>query len=82
MLSASAVHKRKHIIDPRLGKPAQSKIAAWSYCQSAAIGDGLSTAFVIMSEDEIAGHVERYDHRRAVTVGVDGGVKKYGEWQR
>ena len=52
-LSGSGVQKGRHIIDPRLAQPVEGKFAAWSSVPDAATADALSTAFMIMSPDEI-----------------------------
>jgi thiamine biosynthesis lipoprotein len=44
----------RHIIDPRTGRPADARPAAWAFAPSAALADALSTAFMVMSEDEVA----------------------------
>lgn len=48
----------RHIIDPRTGRPAPSR-AAWAAAPGAAHADGLSTAFMVMGPDEVAGYCER-----------------------
>jgi FAD:protein FMN transferase len=64
-LSASGVRKGDHILDPRSGHPADARRAAWvtmaagtGYDEerrsSAAIADALSTAFMILSLEEVA----------------------------
>ena len=45
--------KGEHILDPRTGRPARGFLAAWASAPSAALSDALSTAFFIMSLDEI-----------------------------
>ncbi|HCO92668.1 MAG TPA: hypothetical protein DIU00_01745 [Phycisphaerales bacterium] len=55
-LSGSGVQKGGHIIDPRTARAVEGRLAAWSSAPDAATGDALSTAFMIMSPDEI----ERY----------------------
>jgi thiamine biosynthesis lipoprotein len=55
-VSGSGLEKGQHIIDPRSARPVAGKIAAWSMTPSAALGDALSTAFMIMTPD----HVEKY----------------------
>jgi len=55
-LSGSGVQKGRHIIDPRTARPVEGKRAAWSSAPDAATADALSTAFMIMTQDEI----ERY----------------------
>jgi len=50
-----------HIIDPRTGHPVEAKHSQiWSLAPSAALADALSTAFLIMSEDEIKALCERH----------------------
>ena len=55
-LGSSGIKKGRHIIDPRTMQPVRDKLAAWSSATDAATADALSTAFMIMSPDEI----ERY----------------------
>jgi len=52
-LSGSGLQKGRHIIDPRTVQPVKGKIAAWASASDAATADALSTAFMIMSPDEI-----------------------------
>ncbi len=54
-LSGSAFSERgEHIIDPRTGRPVPAaKGGAWALAQSAALADALSTAFLVLGDDEI-----------------------------
>jgi len=52
-VSGSSVRRRRHIVDPRSGVLIQAEGAAWSYAQSAAPADALSTAFMIMAPEAI-----------------------------
>ncbi|MCX7017331.1 MAG: FAD:protein FMN transferase [Candidatus Sumerlaeota bacterium] len=54
--SSGGEFQGRHVIDPRTGRPAEGKAAAWSLAPTAAEADALSTAFLVMSETEI----ERY----------------------
>lgn len=45
--------KGEHILDPRTGYPAREHLAAWSLAPSAAVADALSTAFMVMSTNEV-----------------------------
>jgi len=45
--------KGKHILDPRSGKPAKGHLAAWVSHPSAAVADALSTAFMVLSTEEV-----------------------------
>ena len=44
----------EHIVDPRTGRPVALGHAAWSIAPTAVVADALSTAFMLMSADEIA----------------------------
>ncbi len=52
-LGSSGLKKGQHIIDPRTNQPVKNKLAAWSSAPDAATADALSTAFMVMSTDEI-----------------------------
>lgn len=53
-LSGSGIEvKGKHIFDPRTGGPAKGHLAVWVSHPSAAVSDALSTAFMVMSTDEV-----------------------------
>jgi len=53
-LSGSGMEvKGRHVFDPRSGRPAESHLAAWVCCPSAAVADALSTAFLVMSTDAV-----------------------------
>lgn len=53
-ISGSGLQKGQHIIDPRSGQPALGPRAAWAATPTAAISDGVSTAFMLMRANEIA----------------------------
>jgi len=52
-LSGSGLQKGPHIIDPRTAMPVEDKRAAWALAPDGATADALSTAFMVMSPDEI-----------------------------
>lgn len=52
-LSGSGLQKGQHIIDPRTGQPQKGQYAAWASAPDAATSDALSTAFMIMSPEEV-----------------------------
>lgn len=52
-LSGSGLQKGQHIINPRTAKPVEGNLAAWACAPNAAATDALSTAFMIMSSDEV-----------------------------
>jgi len=45
--------KGQHILDARTGAPATHHLAAWALAPSAALSDALSTAFYVMTTDEV-----------------------------
>jgi FAD:protein FMN transferase len=52
-LSGSGLEKQNHIVDPVAGRAVTEHIAAWSCASSAAYADSLSTAFMVMSMEQI-----------------------------
>jgi thiamine biosynthesis lipoprotein len=74
VLSASGLRKGDHILDPRTGEPARDRIATWvalprpriaepvadgPRVAAAAVADALTTAFMLLSTEEIEGLCER-----------------------
>ena len=57
--SGSLVHGR-HIVDPRTGQPATGPLGAWALAPSAAVSDALSTAFMVLSPDQVADYCGRH----------------------
>lgn len=52
-LSGSGLQKGHHIINPRTARPVKGNLAAWARAPAAATTDALSTAFMIMSSEEV-----------------------------
>ncbi len=71
-IGVSGLRKGAHIIDPRTGEPTQSWRAAWSFTSSAATADALSTAFMVMSEDEIKRYCKKHPGTQAIVLRADG----------
>jgi thiamine biosynthesis lipoprotein len=67
-LSGSGVQKGGHIIDPRTIKPVEGRRAAWSSAPDAATADALSTAFMIMSIDEIKQYCSLHPETLAMVI--------------
>lgn len=59
-LSGSGLQKGQHIIDPRTQHPVEGKLATWSSAPTAAAADALSTAFMVMSSDQIEQYCRDY----------------------
>ncbi len=87
--SGSGLQKGQHIIDPRKARPAEDSLAAWAFTDDAATADALSTAFMIMSPDE----VNRYclDHSDTLAMVITDGrdtkavqdkILRYGHWEK
>jgi len=77
-MSGSGLQWCRHIIDPRQAKPVEGKLAAWVCAADAATADALSTAFMVMTPDEIQQYCSRHPQRRrasAVRHPVDCGVQ-------
>ncbi len=82
-VSGSGLEKGPHIIDPRLGRPVEAKVAAWSMAPDAASADGLSTAFMIMTPQEVKKYCDAHRSIRALlVVGADdaGDLLAAGSW--
>jgi thiamine biosynthesis lipoprotein len=70
-VSGSGLEKGRHIIDPRVARPVEGKIAAWSIAPDAATGDALSTAFMVMSPEEILACCRRHPEYRGLVIVAD-----------
>ena len=86
-LSGSGLQKGQHIIDPRTAKPVKGKCAAWASAPNAATTDALSTAFMIMTPDEIKNYCLQHQDVRAMIVLDDSEeesekdkILRYGLW--
>ncbi len=87
-LSGSGVQKGRHIIDPRTAQPVKGKIAAWASASDAATADALSTAFMIMSPDEIRRYCQSHPDVLALIMLEDKGedsreerILCFGPWK-
>ncbi|MHC4168861.1 MAG: FAD:protein FMN transferase [Planctomycetota bacterium] len=87
-LSGSGVRKGDHIINPRTGRPASGKLAAWSGAPDAASADALSTAFMIMAPEEIERYCAHHRDTRAMVIMHEqdkedgkGKVLHFGNWK-
>ncbi len=86
-LSGSGLKRGRHIIDPRSGEPVEGKIAAWSAAKTAAEADALSTAFMVMSADELKQFRSSNPETLAIVIlqaDVPNGrfdILKFGKWQ-
>lgn len=67
-VSGSGLEKGPHIIDPRSGRPVQGKLATWSIAPDAARADCLSTAFMVMSDEEVTAYCDAHPGVRSLVI--------------
>ena len=80
-VGGSGLEKGPHIIDPRTGRPADKRQAAWAMADDAAAADAFSTAFMVMGEKEIR-KVCKETGRGAILFDYKGEMTEYGETGR
>jgi thiamine biosynthesis lipoprotein len=68
-----------HIVDPRTGKPAQMRKAAWALAPTAAEADAYSTAFMVMDEDAIKTLLAQKNELGALLMRDNGELVKFGK---
>ena len=88
-VSGSGLQKGQHIIDPRTAQPVKGKQAAWACAPNAAIADALSTAFMVMTPDEIKQYCLRHPYVLAMVILKDRDKKArkekilhFGPWNK
>lgn len=69
--------KGGHILDPRTGRPARGNLATWASAPSAALSDALSTAFFVLTPDEVEALAGRNPEVWACLVVSYGDVRIY-----
>lgn len=67
-ISASGIRKGDHIINPQNFEAVTERNAAWVVAESASVSDALSTAFMIMSKDEILNICENEEGIEALII--------------
>ena len=77
-LSSSGLRKRRHIIDPRTALPATDTRAAWTLTKDAGSGDALSTAFMILSPEEIEQYCENHACEAVILIGNSPEAERFG----
>ncbi len=70
-ISGSGLQKGPHIIDPRKAQPAKGKRTAWACASTAATADVLSTAFMVMSPDQIKKYCLSHSDTLAMVITED-----------
>lgn len=61
----------QHIVDPRTGQPAGHHRLAFSFAQTGAEADALSTAFFVMSAAEVADYCQEHPDVSSLLIGVE-----------
>ena len=79
--SGAALHGA-HIIDPRTGRPAAFRSAAWAMAECAARADALSTAFMVMEDAQVAACCDADPRLGAAVLGAGEGasLSRFGRW--
>jgi thiamine biosynthesis lipoprotein len=75
--------KGSHIVDPRTGERVRRYVGTWSRAPSAAVADALSTAFAVMSPDDVARWIDAHPGTAArLILESDGGevMKELGSF--
>jgi uncharacterized protein (TIGR03663 family) len=88
-LSGSGLQKGRHIIDPRKQEPVEGSSAAWACACDAATADALSTAFMVLSPDEVRQYCSRHPDVLAMVILEEGGkdaqkdkILRFGQWKK
>jgi thiamine biosynthesis lipoprotein len=88
-LGSSGLQKGQHIIDPRIAEPAENILAAWSCAPDAGTADALSTAFMIMTKEQVEQYCAEHPDSMAMIIPQrDGAVAKrkmvlsFGGWDK
>ncbi|UCC22438.1 MAG: FAD:protein FMN transferase [Planctomycetota bacterium] len=88
-LGGSGLQKGWHIIDPRAARPVDDNLAAWALAGDAATADALSTAFMIMSPDEVKQYRLGHSDTLAMVIAKEqdavtgeGKILRYGLWEQ
>jgi thiamine biosynthesis lipoprotein len=70
--------KGGHVIDPRTGGPAGGHLAAWSTHPSGAVADAISTAFMVMTTEEVENYCLSHPDVWALVVKSYGDCRMFG----
>ena len=87
--STSGLIRGSHIIDPRIAKPVESKFSAWAIAPTGAVADALSTAFIVMSTEEIESYCKEHKEIKAMIAIKDKSytpvkekILRFGDWPK
>jgi len=71
--------KGQHILDPRTGAPATGHVAAWALHPDAAVTDALSTAFMVMTTEDVEKYCSLHPEVWALVVIDYGECRMFGD---
>jgi thiamine biosynthesis lipoprotein len=87
-VSGSGLQKGWHIIDPRTIQLVEGKSAAWACASDAATADALSTAFMVMSPEQVKQYCASHSDVLAMIITGEHSVEaqkekvlRYGHWK-
>jgi thiamine biosynthesis lipoprotein ApbE len=66
MASSGISEQGEHIIDPGTCQPVRNRLRSWAISATAAEADALSTAFMIMSNEEVEQYCRKYPNTGGV----------------
>jgi thiamine biosynthesis lipoprotein len=81
MASSGISEQGEHIIDPGTCQPVKNRLRSWAITDSAAEADALSTAFMIMSNEEVENYCLKHNRVGAMVTYLDQDqthTKKFG----
>ncbi len=72
----------RHVLDPRTGRPALGNLGAWAVTDRATDADALSTAFLVMSPDEVKAYCSEHPGTSGMLLraGDEAKVYRVGTW--
>jgi FAD:protein FMN transferase len=82
MASSGISEQGEHIIDPGTCQPVKNRLRSWAITDTAAVADALSTAFMIMSPEEVEQFCQTHPHTGAMITYRDqeqAHTKKFGQ---
>ena len=72
----------RHVLDPRTGRPAEGNLGAWVVTDTATRADALSTAFLVMTPEEVEEYCGKHPGTSGMLLGADGTVHRFGAWAK
>ena len=71
----------RHVLDPRTGRPARGNLGAWVVTDRATDADALSTAFLVMTPEEVEEYCRQHPGTSGMVLRSEGGkVYRFGTW--